>query len=183
MGLAFILLKDGIVFTNINLEIIMPVINGISVASLLFAFSDFIEEVILNRKYVISLKKLLNNGLQDIENELELYKAIEGGFRNTNEFTEKYKMLNKYFFLLSSISNKISVYAFPISILLTIVYFNIDAYTSTGINLTIFGLFILAYASKENRKSQIQLLIIQVWMEYYKVQVERANRDVNVDYA
>lgn len=172
IGFCYVVYQKEIIYDslNIDLEIMANVINGITISSFMFALSEAITECFLKKNQILNLKDILSN-VSDLNSELDVHIQIQSNF---NKFTDiskgnKYShFINKLVPLLSNICWLLTMSAVSVGILSIFSKQQIKQYTSVGLAVVTFGLFILSFTSRELKEIEIKRIINNIWLEYYK---------------
>lgn len=173
LGLAFIVWRDNIIYSNVNLSLLVPVVNGIVVSSLLFGISDAIEQVLLANRHIIALNTLFNSDISEYDTKLKLREKIETVYNSATVFVEKPQVVNMLYKPLQCLASFLGTCALPMSVVIILVYSQMDDYLSMGVTLLVFGLFVLSYGYRAQHDFLVNKRLQDIWLKYYEMKEQK----------
>lgn len=177
IGFCFLLLDGATENSIFDLTIMFNVINGITISSLLFAISDWIEQIFLSNAKVIALNKILEEDIDSMNTKLDVYEIINTKVPKAKDISTKSQKINALVPVISWLQKSFYYYAVPIGIFVIMLKNQISSLTSVSFSIIIFGLFITSIAYTEKRNLQMSLLIDRIWFEYYKKKSDETDKE------
>lgn len=170
LGLSIVCNYETIMGDDFSRLIIINVLNGITVSSMFYALSDFIDQVVVEKQRNKNISKI---NVETILCELDLYKEISKATSEPCQF-KRWQVIS------SNISYWLFCLAFPVGLgVMFKEMYEIYA-ISEGLTFIAFGLVIAAYGWREVVTKERTQAVIMLERDFHRFQLEQLKKNHNV---
>lgn len=156
LGLLLVTYHSTIANTNVDLRLIPNFVFAITISSLMFALSDFLEQFFIEER---RNKNLRNIKVMEVSTEQELYELIA---------TQQNQNFNSFEKFLLKVIPWLYCAAFAVSVVFVFFKYIPCDIILTGLTITSFGVVIATYGFREVKRNEKQMLISSLTLDFYK---------------
>lgn len=166
LGLLLVTYHATVENTNIDLRLIPNFVFAITISSLLFAFSDFLEQFFIEARRNKNLRKIK---VADVSTEQELYELMAKQQNQNFNLFEKF-LLKAIYWLYCA--------AFAVGVVFVFFKYIPCDVILTGLTITSFGIVIATYGFREVKRNEKQMIISNLTTDFYKTKYTE-NKEVS----